>query len=90
MAATGTPIGLDAAAALTAVEVALWASDLPKAMRAFAGRARRQNIDTPSNAQVARGLSDAGVAQWRRYGPQLEPVFPILAPFVARFGYPEN
>jgi len=60
------------------------------AMRAFAGRARRQNIDTPSSAQVARGLSDAGVAQWRRYGPQLEPVFPLLAPFVARFGYPEN
>ena len=49
-----------------------------------------QNIDTPSSAQVARGLSDAGVAQWRRYGPQLEPVFPVLAPFVARFGYPEN
>src|SRR3954468_6985670 len=33
MAATGTPIGLDAAAALTAVEAALWAADLPKAMR---------------------------------------------------------
>jgi hypothetical protein len=60
------------------------------AMRAFASRARDQKIDTPSAAQVARGLSDAGVAQWRRYGPQLEPVFPVLAPFVARFGYPEN
>jgi Flp pilus assembly protein TadD len=61
-----------------------------EAMHAFAGRARCQNIDTPSSAQVARGLSTAGVAQWRRYGPQLEPVFPVLAPFVARFGYPEN
>jgi Flp pilus assembly protein TadD len=60
------------------------------AMRAFAGRAHDQKIDTPSAAQVARGLSDAGVAQWRRYGPQLEPAFPVLAPFVARFGYPEN
>jgi Flp pilus assembly protein TadD len=60
------------------------------AMRAFAARAHDQKIDTPSAAQVARGLSDAGVAQWRRYGPQLEPVFPVLAPFVARFGYPEN
>ena len=59
-------------------------------MRAFAARARGQNIDTPSGAQVARGLSNAGVAQWRRYAPQLEPVFPVLAPFVARFGYPEN
>ncbi|MBA2589655.1 MAG: sulfotransferase [Alphaproteobacteria bacterium] len=60
------------------------------AMRAFASRARAKNIDTPSNAQVARGLSTAGVAQWRRYAPQLEPVLPVLAPFVARFGYPEN
>ena len=69
---------------------ALLGLEFDEALRAFAGRARRQNIDTPSSAQVARGLSDAGVAQWRRFGPQLEPVFPILAPFVARFGYPEN
>ena len=60
------------------------------AMRGFAARAHGQKIDTPSSAQVARGLSDAGVAQWRRYAAQLEPVFPVLAPFVARFGYPEN
>ena len=34
----------------------------------FARRAPEpQNIDTPSSAQVARGLSDAGLAQWRRY-----------------------
>jgi hypothetical protein len=59
-------------------------------MRGFAGRAQAQNIDTPSSAQVARGLSDSGVAQWRRYLPQLQPVLAVLAPFVARFGYPET
>ncbi len=59
-------------------------------MRTFAGRAMGQNIDTPSNVQLARGLTDAGVAQWRRYRAQLEPVLSVLAPFVARFGYPEN
>ncbi len=59
-------------------------------MRGFASRAKGKNIDTPSNVQLARGLNDAGVAQWRRYRPQLEPVLPMLAPFVARFGYPEN
>jgi tetratricopeptide (TPR) repeat protein len=59
-------------------------------MRSFAGRAKGQNIDTPSNVQLARGLTDAGVAQWRRYRAQLEPVLSVLAPFVARFGYPEN
>jgi len=35
-------------------------------------------------------LSDAGVAQWRRYARELEPVLPVLAPFVAQHGYPEN
>jgi tetratricopeptide (TPR) repeat protein len=59
-------------------------------MRAFAGRARLQNIDTPSSAQVARGLSVSGLAQWRRYRPQMETILPWLAPFVSQFGYPEN
>jgi hypothetical protein len=57
-------------------------------MRAFAGRG--QNIDTPSSPQLARGLSDAGMAQWRRYVAQLQPVLAVLAPFAARFGYPES
>jgi hypothetical protein len=59
-------------------------------MRGFAVRAGARNIDTPSSAQVARGLSESGVAQWRRYQSQLQPVLPMLAPFVARFDYPEN
>jgi hypothetical protein len=58
-------------------------------MRAFAGRAATQNIDTPSGAQVAGGLSNAGLAQWRRYGRELTLVLPMLAPFVRQFGYPE-
>jgi len=59
-------------------------------MRGFAGRAKDQNIDTPSSAQVAQGLSDRGLAQWRRYRPQMETVLPWLAPFVSQFDYPEN
>jgi hypothetical protein len=59
-------------------------------LRAFAGRARGQNIDTPSGAQVARGLNPEGLDQWRRYAPQLQPVLAWLAPFVTQFGYPEN
>jgi hypothetical protein len=59
-------------------------------MAGFARRARTQNIDTPSSAQVAHGLSDAGVAQWRRYALELEPVLPVLAPFIGQHGYPEN
>jgi hypothetical protein len=59
-------------------------------MRGFAVRAAAQNIDTPSSAQVARGLSDAGLQQWRRYGRELTLVLPMLAPFVRQFGYPES
>jgi Flp pilus assembly protein TadD len=59
-------------------------------MRAFAVRAQSQNIDTPSGAQLARGLSSRGLDQWRHYAPQLQPVLSWLAPFVTRFGYPEN
>jgi len=59
-------------------------------MTGFAARARAQNIDTPSSAQLARGLNEGGVAQWRRYARELEPVLPVLAPFVAQFGYPES
>jgi len=59
-------------------------------MHAFAVRAQSQNIDTPSGAQLARGLSLQGLDQWRRYAPQLQPVLSWLAPFVTRFGYPEN
>jgi hypothetical protein len=59
-------------------------------MGGFARRARTQNIDTPSSAQLAGGLSTTGLAQWRRYARELEPVFPVLAPFVTQFGYPES
>jgi hypothetical protein len=59
-------------------------------MGAFTHQARSQNIDTPSGAQVARGLSSSGLGQWRRYAHALQPVLPLLAPFVSQFGYPEN
>jgi hypothetical protein len=59
-------------------------------MQDFAARAQGQNIDTPSSPQLARGLSDRGLDQWRRYAPQLQPVLPWLAPFAQRFGYPET
>jgi hypothetical protein len=59
-------------------------------MQGFAQRAQGRNIDTPSAPQLARGLSGKGLDQWRRYASQLQPVLPWLAPFVARFGYPET
>jgi hypothetical protein len=56
----------------------------------FAERARATHITTPSAPQVARGLYREGEGQWRRYRSQLEPVLPVIAPWVRYFGYAEN
>ncbi|HEX4179675.1 MAG TPA: sulfotransferase [Caulobacteraceae bacterium] len=52
----------------------------------FAAVARERRIRTPSAAQVRGGLY-SGEGQWRRYAKHLEPVMPILAPWIERFGY---
>jgi hypothetical protein len=52
--------------------------------------AQRRPINTPSGPQLAHGLSSKGVGQWRRYGEYLAPVLPKLAPWVDRFGYPDQ
>ena len=56
-------------------------------MKNFAGRAKTSTIHTPSGAQIARGLSRAGLDQWRRYEARMAPVLPRLARWVARYGY---
>jgi Tfp pilus assembly protein PilF len=43
-----------------------------------------------SAEQVRRGLYSGGIGQWRRFSAQLEPAIPILAPWIARFGYPTD
>jgi tetratricopeptide (TPR) repeat protein len=54
----------------------------------FAGRAQRGGVASASSEQIARGLFSEGAGQWRRYRAELAPILPILAPWVARFGYP--
>jgi tetratricopeptide (TPR) repeat protein len=56
-------------------------------MRDFAATLDERSTATPSSTQVARGLYREGIGQWRRYRDQLAPVLPILAPWVAKFGY---
>lgn len=45
-------------------------------------------IATPSGAQVAKGLNAEGVGQWRNYAFALDPVAPVLKPWIEKFGYP--
>jgi tetratricopeptide (TPR) repeat protein len=59
-------------------------------MARVAETAQRRPINTPSGPQLAHGLSSKGVGQWRRYGEYLAPVLPKLAPWVDRFGYPDQ
>jgi hypothetical protein len=56
-------------------------------MRNFAADSKSRDVKTPSAQQVVRGLSQEGAGQWRRFAPQMAPVMPMLAPWVARYGY---
>lgn len=49
--------------------------------------ARRVHIATASYAQVAEPIHARASGRWRRYRRHLEPVLPILTPWVERFGY---
>ncbi|HEX4304048.1 MAG TPA: sulfotransferase [Rhizomicrobium sp.] len=57
-------------------------------LRDFAAAQGRRAVATPSSAQIRRGLNDSGVGAWRDYRAQLEPVLPLLAPWIERFNYP--
>ncbi len=57
------------------------------AMADFTGRARKGSVAAITSAQVSRSLYREGMGQWRRYQAELAPIEPILAPWVARFGY---
>ena len=57
------------------------------AIRDFAEHAKSRFIATPSAVQVTRGINREGMGQWRNYREQLEPVMPILRPWIERFGY---
>ncbi len=56
------------------------------ALRAFDKTAQRRGVTTASSGQVRKRLYD-GTRQWARYAAQMEPVLPILQPWVERFGF---
>ena len=59
-----------------------WTEDL----RRFDRTARARGVSTASARQVRRGLYD-GTRQWEPYAEWLEPVMPILAPWIEKLGY---
>lgn len=61
--------------------------DYDDGLASFAEGARTRNIATPSAGQVLRGLNREGLGQWQAYPEEMQGVMPLLAPWVARFGY---
>jgi tetratricopeptide (TPR) repeat protein len=62
-----------------------WVSNLGD----FAERAQARERATPSTAQLAGGLNSSGIGHWRHYRAALEPILPVLEPWVQRLGYPD-
>lgn len=58
------------------------------ALRDFHLASQGRTLGTRSAGQIRRGLNADSLAVWRRYGPRLADIEPILAPWIARFGYP--
>jgi len=56
------------------------------AVRNFDRTASRRGVSTASVSQVNRGLFD-GTRQWEPYAQYLEPIMPILQPWLHKFGY---
>ncbi|NOT40676.1 MAG: tetratricopeptide repeat protein [Alphaproteobacteria bacterium] len=73
----------------TAVGSLLTFLELPwdDAVRSYAETAKRRVIATPSASQVVRPLYASSLGKWRNYRQFLEPVLPVLEPWVAAFGY---
>jgi hypothetical protein len=60
--------------------------DWSEELRRFDRTAQRRGVATASAGQVRKGLYD-GSGQWKPYARYLEPVLPILAPWIEKFGY---
>jgi tetratricopeptide (TPR) repeat protein len=56
-------------------------------VRDYAETARLRHVRTPSAAQVVQPLYRSSQGKWRNYRQQLEPVLPILQPWVRSLGY---
>ena len=61
--------------------------DVDPGMLDVAATAAQRRVQTPSGRQLRQGLNARGVGRWRAFAGEMAPVMPILAPWVARFGY---
>ncbi|WP_408590895.1 tetratricopeptide repeat-containing sulfotransferase family protein [Novosphingobium sp.] len=57
------------------------------AMLDVAATMARRVVQTPSAPQLRGGISTRGLGHWRRYEKGLQPVLPVLQPWIDRLGY---
>ncbi|MBK8909324.1 MAG: tetratricopeptide repeat protein [Rhodospirillales bacterium] len=57
------------------------------AVFAYADHARSRNISTPSYHQVVQPIYTRSIGRWRHYRSRLEPLLPMLQPYMDDFGY---
>lgn len=50
---------------------------------------KERHVSTPSYQDVASPLFSRAIGRWQKYRAQMEPVLPLLVPFVREFGYKE-
>ena len=50
---------------------------------------QRGKINTPSYYQVTQPIYTRAIGRWERYRAQMQPILPILQPWIERFGYGE-
>jgi len=48
---------------------------------------KRGKINTPSYNQVTQGLYKYANGRWKNYRPQIKEIFPLIEPWVRKFGY---
>ena len=61
--------------------------DWDEAVLAYDKHARGRTVMTPSYSQVSQPIYDSSKERWRRYSREMEPVLPILQPFMEYYGY---
>lgn len=47
----------------------------------------RGRINTPSYNQVVQPLYSQSIGRWENYREQMQPVLPLLEPWISEFGY---
>ncbi|MGH6992747.1 MAG: sulfotransferase, partial [Caulobacteraceae bacterium] len=64
--------------------------DFVPSMLEIAATAARRQVRTPRAGKVRAGLDPRAGGDWRGYAAEMAPILPILEPWVASFGYPQE